>query len=184
LAAVHGLVIDLRGSDGASSEAGLALLSLLSAEPATLPPTYTRADDGIAQAQWGPAAPLRWRRLERKPDIRHRDPVFQGPVAVLIDERTYSTAEEVATLFKRMKRGIVVGTASGGSAGRALTADLPGGGHVRICVERVGEADGSSFVGHGVQPDIEAKPSLAALRGGEDPAMKSALEALAKRAAI
>lgn len=50
----------------------------------------------------------------------------------------------------------------------------------RICVKRDTYQDGREFVGKGVMPQIEARPTLQSVRTGEDPVLAAALLALAR----
>lgn len=109
-----------------------------------------------------------------------RDPVFQGPVAMLVDARTFSAAEDTAAVFKLMQRGIVIGSASGGSTGQPWLFDLPGGGTARICVKRDSYPDGTTFVGTGVVPDIEVPLTIKDVREGRDAVLERAVHELSK----
>lgn len=84
--------------------------------------------------------------------------------------------------YQMLKRGVTVGTATGGSTGQPLFIKLPGGGSGRICVKRDRFPDGREFVGVGIKPDIEAKRTVADVRAGRDPELARAVEVvLAKR---
>jgi C-terminal processing protease CtpA/Prc len=81
-----------------------------------------------------------------------------------------------------LKRGLTIGTATGGSTGQPLFIKLPGGGSGRICVKRDRFPDGREFVGLGIQPDIEVKRTVADARAGLDAELARAIEVvLAKR---
>ena len=111
---------------------------------------------------------------------QHKD-VFNGPVAVLTGAQTFSAAEDFAVAFRLMRRGVIVGEATGGSTGQPLFFPLPGGGSARICVKRDVYPDGSLFVGKGVMPDVEVRRTVAALRSGADPVLDRAVAELRKR---
>lgn len=92
---------------------------------------------------------------------------------MLIDARTFSAGEDTAAAFKLMKRGPIIGSASGGSSGQPLELSLPGGGSARICVKRDVYPDGSSFVGVGVLPGyFWLEPTVASVPG-TDPVLDS-----------
>jgi len=175
----RGFILDLRRNDGGNTRSGLAILSAL--DPAPLPQMAqrVRADNGYTQARGLGTA---WRELPADELEFPPGPKFAGPVAVLIGPATFSAAEDTAATFKLMKRGVLVGTPSGGSTGQPLLFDLPGGGHARICVKRDGYPDGSDFVGKGVQPDIVVAPTLASVRAGSDPELARAVDALLAQA--
>ncbi|UUZ51516.1 hypothetical protein LP420_20445 [Massilia sp. B-10] len=56
---------------------------------------------------------------------------------------------------------------------------MPGGGMARVCVKLDTYPDGRSFVGKGIAPDIEVKPSVDDVRSGRDAALERALAELA-----
>ncbi len=77
-----------------------------------------------------------------------------------------------------MKRGLIVGEATGGSTGQPLVFKLPGGGSARICVKRDTYPDGHAFVGKGIPPGIEVKITVADIRAGKDPVFERAVREL------
>jgi C-terminal processing protease CtpA/Prc len=133
------------------------------------------------RARMRTSAPIVWRSLEGGDFDIKRDPVFEGPVAMLIDARTFSAAEDTVAVFRLMRRGVIVGTASAGSTGQPWLVDLPGGGSARICVKRDSYPDGTTFVGTGIIPDIEAPLTVADIRNGNDAALDRAAQALTAR---
>ena len=170
-----GFILDLRLNGGGDTSFGLAILSTLTTEPLPEMASRVRADNGFALARGHGTF---WQRLPADEPQSLPGPKFASPVAVLIGPATFSAAEDTAATFKLMKRGLLVGTPSGGSTGQPLSFDLPGGGKARICVKRDGYPDGSDFVGRGVQPDIVVAPTLASVRDGSDPALAKAVGAL------
>jgi len=89
-----------------------------------------------------------------------------------------SAAEDFLVAFKLMKRGVMVGTATGGSTGQPLTVALPGGGSMRICTKRDRFANGEELVGAGIRPGIEVKTTLEDVRNGRDPVLERAVAAV------
>ncbi|HRQ64678.1 MAG TPA: S41 family peptidase [Xanthomonadaceae bacterium] len=178
--AARGLILDLRGNGGGSTTHGWDILTWLSAEPLQGTSSRHRVGDALDRARSGAQTPLRWRDLGGEPYRRERERTFRGPVVMLIDARTYSAAEDTAAAFRLMRRGPIIGEPSGGSTGQPLFIDLPGGGSARICVKRDEWPDGSTFVGVGVLPDIEVRPTLEDIRAGTDPVLARALALLSQ----
>lgn len=177
LLSAKGLILDLRGNGGGSSNHGFALLEWLVDMPFQDTRSATRSDDALDHAQHGAATAMHWRTYPigvLKPGKHY----FHGPVAMLIDARTFSAAEDTAAVFRQMHRGSIVGTASGGSTGQPLLFDLPGGGKARICIKRDTYADGSDFVGVGVLPDVVVAQTVASVRAGSDPTLERAVQIL------
>ena len=175
-----GLILDLRGNGGGSSRFGFALLSWLSDAPLPSMASTYRDSNFLDRARVGTSVTVGWRNLASEPFRAPRDQVFRGPVALLIDARTFSAAEDTAAVFKLMHRGIVVGSASGGSTGQPWLFDLPGGGRARICVKRDSYPDGTTFVGAGVVPDIEVPLTIKDIREGRDAVLERAVHELSK----
>ncbi|MFZ6799530.1 S41 family peptidase [Undibacterium sp. Di24W] len=100
---------------------------------------------------------------------------FKGQVIVLTSAQTYSAAEDFTVAFDTMKRGTIMGEATGGSTGQPLMFDLPGGGSARVCTKKDSYADGKPFVGVGVQPNIVVRPKLADFRADRDTVLEAAL---------
>jgi carboxyl-terminal processing protease len=175
-----GLILDLRGNGGGSSNLGFALLSWLSDAPLPSMVSSYRDSNVLDRARTGKSVTVVWRNVAGQEFFAPRDPVFQGPVALLIDARTLSAAEDTAAVFKLMQRGIVVGSASGGSTGQPWLFDLPGGGQARICVKRDSYPDGTTFVGAGVVPDIEVPLTIKDVREGQDAVIERAVHELSK----
>ncbi|MGE4069819.1 MAG: S41 family peptidase [Lysobacterales bacterium] len=178
LSKAKALILDLRGNGGGSSNHGWDLLTHLSDQPLVTPASFYREASPISRAGNGDNASLKWRTIEDQPYEGRDARKFRRPVAMLIDARTFSAAEDTAAAFKLMQRGPIVGVASGGSSGQPLALPLPGGGSARICVKRDTYPDGSHFVGVGVLPDIEVAPTVASVRSGRDPELETAVQAL------
>jgi C-terminal processing protease CtpA/Prc len=175
-----GLVLDVRRNGGGNGGIGLEVLSYLSRDPIETAASFVRADDVVLRAQGGPH--IRWMPApwsNRKFQASHKE-IYSGPVAVLTGAQTFSAAEDFAVAFRSMKRGLIIGEATGGSTGQPLMFDLPGGGKARICVKRDTYPDGTPFVGIGVLPDIVVGPTIASLRSGTDPVLERALTELRK----
>ncbi|MYM87438.1 hypothetical protein GTP91_09630 [Rugamonas sp. FT82W] len=176
-----GLVIDVRRNGGGSSEYGERILSWLSRQPIGSAYSYRRDDDVYMRAQGSPA--VLWTPVLGNGETykaQHKD-VFNGPVAVLTSAQSFSAAEDFTVSFKMLKRGIIVGEATGGSTGQPLFLKLPGGGSARICAKRDVFPDGTAFVGKGVAPDVEVHRTVASLRSGADPVLDRAVAELRKQ---
>jgi carboxyl-terminal processing protease len=175
-----GLIVDLRGNGGGSSHFGFQLLSHLT--EASLPSMMSmyRESDALDRARSENIAQIKWRTLERSGLRPARGQIFRGPVAMLIDARTFSAAEDTVAVFRLMCRGIILGSASAGSTGQPWMFDMPGGGSARICVKRDSYPDGTSFVGTGVAPDVEVPLTIEDIRNNRDGALERAVQATAR----
>jgi carboxyl-terminal processing protease len=168
-----GLIIDVRNNGGGSSWHGMRILQFLSNEPIKGLNSYSRGDTGLTRNDHNV--------VELKPisnggsSTKRTRPVFSGPVIILTGARTFSAAEDFVAAFKTISRGKVVGNATGGSTGEPILVNLPGGGTGRICAKRDTFADGTTFVGKGLFPDISAEQTLADFYVGRDTVLARAL---------
>jgi len=106
---------------------------------------------------------------------------FDGPVVVLCGPRTFSAGEDFLAAYKMSKRGKLIGMPTGGSTGQPLSFKLPGGGWARVCSKRDRMADGTEFVGKGVQPDVKLWTTVEALRKNQDPVLEEAVRQVNKK---
>ena len=73
---------------------------------------------------------------------------------------------------------ISIGEPTFGSTGQPLMMDLPGGGSARISTKRAFYSDGKEFIGLGVEPDLEVRPTVEAFLSGEDLVLEKAIASL------
>ena len=108
------------------------------------------------------------------------------PVVVLAGTNTASAAEDFLIIIRQLKttRIPIIGEPSMGTTGQPLPFDLPGGGSARVCTKRDTYADGTDFVGIGVKPDIEVKPTVQSIMSGKDIALERAVATLAAKPTV
>ena len=166
-----GLVIDLRENGGGSSGYGLRVLSYLTRD--ALP----RAKSRVRISRPNRRGEIDWEAIDplAKPVEIKRDKVFAGPVAVLIGPQTFSAAEDMLVPYVALKRGALIGSASGGSTGQPMLLNLPGGGSARICAKRDSMPDGTEFVGRGFQPTVRVEATLDDIRAQRDAVLERAI---------
>jgi carboxyl-terminal processing protease len=172
----RGLVLDVRRNGGGSTEHGLEILSYLVKDPIPQSTARLRSDLGARRddsIRWAPDI------FPDQPYVQGHDTYFTGPVAVLVGANTFSAAEDFLVSYDVVKRGPIVGEASGGSTGQPMMVPLPGGGMGRICAKRDSYPDGRRFVGVGIRPTIEIHPTIEDIRAGRDPVLERAIRALA-----
>ncbi|MEO9215251.1 MAG: S41 family peptidase [Rhodanobacter sp.] len=173
----HGLILDVRRNGGGSTHYGLDILSYLSEQP--VPEGAARSLDYVpAFRAWG-GPYTQWRHLAGETYDKPRQAHYAGSVAVLVGPQTFSAAEDFALSFELMKRGKLMGAATGGSTGQPLAFNLPGGGSARVCTLRYGYPDGREFVGKGIMPDVAVAETVADIRAGRDPVLQRAVTILA-----
>ncbi len=170
--ASNGLVLDLRRNGGGNTSVGYAILAHLVDEPYLGSRTSHRMRDSLATVRTG--GTIEWITTPAKSYPPAANP-YVGPVAVLISPITFSAAEGFVVAFDAADRGVLVGRTTGGSTGQPMMFPLPGGGRARVCVKRDLYPDGRAWVGHGIDPDIEAVPTIASVRAGRDVELEAAV---------
>ncbi|HSR51710.1 MAG TPA: S41 family peptidase [Acidobacteriota bacterium] len=103
---------------------------------------------------------------------------FLVPVAILIDHRTFSAAEDTLIAVRGLKRFTLVGRTTGGSSGIPLRIALPGGGNAGICSARHEPIEGPGFIGRGISPDVYVEPTIESIAAGRDLVLEEGLRVL------
>lgn len=135
-----------------------------------------------AYASWGRP----WETIEIPSDsivpihFQHPQiPQYDKPIVLLVSGNTFSAAEDFTVLFKNAKRGIIMGTPTAGSTGNPIRFDLGWGYWGRICTRHEKLADGTEFIGVGIQPDKIVEETEDVIFG-KDNAIEAALQELKK----
>ena len=169
-----GLIIDLRYNGGGDGGIGFNILKRLTDKP------FLNSQAKILQHSSRPYDEPLWDNLGYGRWSPNGKIFYDKPVIVLIGPRTFSAAEDFTVAFDYMKRGTLVGMATGGSTGQPVPFSLPGGGSARVCGKRDTYPDGKEFVGIGIMPDVTVKKTIKDLLSGKDAAKDKALEMLNK----
>ena len=101
---------------------------------------------------------------------------FPGKVAILVDERTQSSAEYAAMGLRVAPKANVFGSMTAGADGNVSRFTLPG--NLRTQVSGIGvytpERKDTQRVG--IIPDVRVEPTIAGVRAGRDKVLEFALE--------
>lgn len=151
-----GIIIDLRGNSGGKDAMALGMMGWL------------------APSEWV-AGRLRTRGNEIKMIVRPRARTYDGPVAVLTDGLTGSSAEFVAAALQEMGRACVIGTRTKGEALPAEYTTLPNGDVFLYAVTDFVTGAGERLEGVGVTPDIEVALTQGSLLEGRDVVLEAAV---------
>lgn len=106
-------------------------------------------------------------------------PVYDKSVVLLVNSATFSAAEDFAVLFRNSRRGKIIGTPTGGSTGNPIVLDLGWGYYGRICTRHERLADGTEFIGVGIQPDVSVEETESVIFG-DDNVIRVALDELSR----
>ena len=138
---VKGIVLDLRDNPGGLFLEGIELARLF-------------VESGIIVSTKG-----RDRNSPEETEFANKKSfITNAPLAVLINERSASSAEIAAGCFKDHKRGFLIGTTSFGKGSVQSVISLPyklGG--IKLTVATYATPNGTIIHGHGIKPDIVIK---------------------------
>ncbi len=155
---IDGLLLDVRGNSGGYDPNILASFLL---------GCWTRGDYYLVTREGRRLSPPEYRPL---------------PVALLVDSGTASAGEALTIQFRRHGIGPIVGeTTSGMASGGATAEGLSDGSQLWISRRALEDAQGHSYEGHGIVPDVAAPDRPAATPGGEDQVVEAAIRALQAR---
>lgn len=89
--------------------------------------------------------------------IENQKAIYDGPLEILISQRTMSAAEDFVAMFKSNHRGVLIGEPTYGSTGTPCTILLRCGGRAQVVSVGYRLLDGTEFIGKGIIPDIKDK---------------------------
>ena len=108
-------------------------------------------------------------------DLKPAEPRLIGKIVFLTDARAISAGDGVMAYVADHKLATIVGSATAGTNGNAITFWLPSGLSISFTGMRVTGHDGHKlFHLRGVPPDIVARPTLRGIREGRDESLERA----------
>ena len=155
-AETDGMIIDLRGNGGGIGFIAVALANRLLSENAKL---------GVMNNTGGS---LNFAVFPQKP-------IYDKPLAVLIDGGSASTSEIFAAGLQDLGRARVFGTRSAGAALPSIIELLPNGDRFQYAIADYVSEGGRHLEGNGVKPDEETPHTAKSLGHKQDAAMEAAL---------
>lgn len=186
-----GLIIDLRNNGGGITEVALRLqMYLTKGDSIRTFGSETRANLGYGRAQGNFRKEYEDYYLynsykvfpaETIEKIKTIEPI-QCPVAILIGPYSFSACEDfLVNIYEVPGRPIFIGEETAGSTGAPLVIELPHEALARICTLRILYPYSlKPFVGKGIMPDIEVKPTINDHLKGVDVVIRRAMEVLNK----
>jgi len=101
---------------------------------------------------------------------------LNGPIVVLMNQYTFSAAEDFVDVMKMYTNAIFVGNNTAGSSGQPLCESLESGGFFRICTRRCIAQNGEDIYNKGFATDFRIIPSTAELAAGRDIVLEKGFE--------
>ena len=152
-----GLILDLRGNPGGIGGMAMGMAGFLVEKPNQRLGVMSMRDATLNFV------------------INPRPNVFTGPVAVLIDGTSASTAEILAGGLRDLGRARVFGTRSAAAALPSVFTRLPNGDGFQYAVANYVSQGGQTLEGNGVTPDEEVRLTRESLLAGRDAVGDAAL---------
>jgi len=163
-----GLILDVRGNGGGNSAYTDQMAGRLLGEPFA----YGR-DTYVARL------PTRAWRKWMTFRVTPREPVYTGPVVVIMETSNLSSAEQFLVSLVDSGRVQTVGRATGGGSGNPTVFRLPGARDIRFSTANFIRNDGTPIEGVGLVPDVPVRWTVEDLRQGRDPDLEAAEQLLA-----
>jgi len=152
-----GIILDLRGNSGGKDAMAMAMLGWMSPK------------------EWV-AGRIRTRGNEIEMTVQPRAKTFPGPLVILTDGLTGSSAEFVAAALQENDRAFVIGTRTKGEALPASYTKLPNGDVFLYAVADFVTGKGNKLEGVGVTPDMEVGLTQSSLLEGGDLVLEAAID--------
>ena len=165
-----GIVVDMRGNFGGVGGMAMGVAGHFTERMDTIGTMITRG--GRLQFVANPRRSTRAGQAVRP---------FTGPVAILTDALSISTAEIFAGGLQKLGRARVFGAQSAGQALPSYATRLPNGDVLVHAVADFLGPKGYRLEGPGVIPDVAAPLTSEALLAGRDPALDAALRWIAEQ---
>jgi carboxyl-terminal processing protease len=154
----NGMVIDLRGNLGGIAGMGMGLAGWFITEKGLRLGEMTTRTSNINML------------------VNPRQRGYGGPLAILVDGLSASTAEFMASGLQDLGRARVFGSHTAGAALVANMDRLPNGDGFEYAIANYTSAGGTRIEGNGVNLDVESPYSREALLDGRDLALDAALD--------
>lgn len=175
---VPGLIIDLRGNGGGSSEVMNDVAGRFIKERTSMGffNIRTPGQETIVEV-WDDVTGS----ISSKPRLSasSRGHTYVGPVVILVDRTCFSACEMFTAGLQAAGRALVVGPeATGGGSGGVSASKLPSGALIQFSTAVAWRPDGQIIEGNGVAPDIKVPIRPRDLYSGRDRALERAIKAL------
>ena len=106
-------------------------------------------------------------------------PKFKGKTVMLIDERTSGEAEHAGLLLDVANKTSFIGIPSAGADSNLSNFLVPGGVLISFSGQDIRHANGGKLQRLGIQPNVNAAPTLTGIRSGKDETLEKAMETVA-----
>jgi hypothetical protein len=161
-----GVIIDIRGNDGGNTFNALHIASRFADAEHLYLTTQSRSGpsrDEFTEPLGRTVAPAGPRQ-------------YKGPVVLLTNGRSVSSAEWFALAMTRFPNVTVIGDTTAGSLSGRMERELPNGWRYSIPVHKILTPEGVSYEGRGIPPDIAIRTTRQDIVEGRDPILERGVE--------
>jgi len=173
---INGMIIDIRNNMGGSSRVCDKIVECLIDEPITSPlmkyPFYSAANKAWCNDE-------KWDVSENTIYPR-RGKRYLGPIVVLINSITNSTAEDFAIELRYGDRAKIVGQVTSGGAGNTLEIPLPVSGIFKLATFKAILPDESDYMGIRIKPDVDIDLNIEDITENIDRTLEAGIRILKK----
>lgn len=162
---VNGYIIDLRHNDGGDFTYCYSEIGRLVDEERYVFRSKTK--NGPGENDY-----TEWHRWSVFPD----GAFVNKPIAVLADRYTISAGERAVMAFDVLPNVTIMGDTTNGAHSTLVGRELANGWFYSLVTQKVEVADGESYEGIGLAPDVVVKNTLAEVTAGVDKLLESAVE--------
>jgi C-terminal processing protease CtpA/Prc len=108
--------------------------------------------------------------------LPHSQFVYHGKTALLVDERTIGKGEEAGLFFEAANKTEIIGAPTAGALSVLSNFTIPGAITISFSGQDIRHANGGKLQRLGLQPNVNATPSLLGIRNSKDEVLDKALD--------
>ena len=164
---VNGYIIDLRHNDGGDFTYCFSEIGRLVDQERFVFRSKTKNGPGYNDF-------TDWHDWSIKPEATY----VNKPIVVLIDQYTISAGERAVMAFDVLPNVLLVGEITNGAQGTQIGRELANGWFYTLVTQKVEYADGQSYEGIGLAPDVEVKNTQEEINAGIDRVLQYAIDQL------
>lgn len=161
----NGIIIDLRHNQGGDFTYCFSEIRRLTNEKRYVFRSKTKNGKGKNDY-------TEWKEWYLEPKTPH----FNKPISVLMDRYTISAGERSVMAFKTLPNVTLIGDTTNGAHGTMIARELANGWYFTIVPQKVEMADGLSYEGIGIAPDIFIKNQISDINAGIDKSLELAID--------
>lgn len=162
-----GIIVDLRHNDGGDFTWAFSAMGRFVPERRMVFRSRTKTGAG-------PADFSAWHDWYLEPKAPHSN----KPIVLLTDRYTISAGERAVMAFQTLENCVTLGDTTCGAQSTMVAGELANGWKYTIATQQTLLADGKTYEGIGLAPDVYLKNDLQVLKNGRDQVLDAAIDRL------